>query len=143
MGVEDSVSIEDKPANAGLAQMGFDALHVSAFRQPDAARVAAKTASIVIASDENLRAQRGGMLGQQRQDSVRGGAGDYFQASLVLQAAKGGDQITVLGQIDISELIETMVVKERQFMLRSLPMGAMDLFIGQFDQFVQMASVAV
>src|SRR5438876_465677 len=66
MRIEDTMRIENKPANPCLAQHRLDALRVSAFRQPEAARSAAEAASIMIAGDQNLGAQRSGMLRQQR-----------------------------------------------------------------------------
>ena len=72
--VQHAVRVEDEPADVRLLQKCFDAGDVGAFRQPDAARVAAETTAIMVARRQDLRADGRRMARQQRQQPVRGAA---------------------------------------------------------------------
>ena len=72
--MQNAVRVDDEPADVRFLQKIFHAVDVSAFRQPDAARIAAETTSIMIARDQNLRANGLRMIGHQRQQRVRRGA---------------------------------------------------------------------
>ncbi len=80
--VQHAVGVENEPADVGLLQKRLDAGGVGAFRQPDAARVAAKAAPVMVARGQNLRADGRRMVRQQRQQPVRGGGGDDFNPVL-------------------------------------------------------------
>ena len=58
-GVQQPVRVHDEPADVRLLEHSFDALEVGAFRQPDAARVAAEAAPVVVARGEDLCADGG------------------------------------------------------------------------------------
>jgi len=75
LSVEQPVRIEDEPAKVCLLKHGFDALAVSALRQPDAARITSETAPVERLRSQDLGAHRRRMI-QQRQQRMRGGAGD-------------------------------------------------------------------
>ena len=87
--MQQAVGIQDEPADVGLLQEHFDAGGVGAFRQPDAARIAPETTAVMIARGENLRAEGRRMVGQQRQQAVRGGGGDDLQQARVLKPLEG------------------------------------------------------
>ena len=91
--VQHAVRVEDEPADVRLLQKRFDAVDVGAFRQPDAARVAAKATPVMVARGQNLRAEGRRMVRQQRQQPVRRGGGDDFDAALVLKFAERGDEV--------------------------------------------------
>src|SRR5688572_10000531 len=65
MGIKDAVGFRDEPANVRFLKDCFNISDVGAFRQPNAFRVATKTGAIMIARDENLRADRLWMALQQ------------------------------------------------------------------------------
>src|SRR6267154_2423170 len=94
--------IGNEPTQTRFRQNLFESLEIGAFRQPNATWLNGKTASIMIASDQNLCAQRWGMLRQQRQQSVGRCACDDFEATAVLWPAKSSDQIPLTCQIKLS-----------------------------------------
>src|SRR5664279_2461725 len=75
-GVQNSMRVEDEPADVRLLQKLFDARGVGTFRQPDAFGIAPKTPVVMVARRQNLRADGRRMTGEQRQQSVRRRSGD-------------------------------------------------------------------
>src|SRR5207245_1733497 len=102
-GVQNSVGVGDEPAQVGLLKDAFQALRVSAFRKPDAARFAAKASPVMVPGNEYLGAQGGRMIGQQRQQCVRGGAGDYLQPAVVLELSKLAHQVAAAGLVGAAQ----------------------------------------
>ena len=141
--VQHAVRVEDEPADVRLLQKLFDPLHVGAFRQPDAARVAPETTAVMVARGQNLRAEGRRMVRQQRQQSVRGGGGDDFNPAFVLELLEGVDQIAAAGAPGVADLAETVMIHPGEFVERAVPVGAVDFLFRQFDQAVQMPLVAV
>ena len=139
--VENSVRVDDEPADVRFLKKIFHAIDVSAFRQPDAARIAAETASIMIARDKDLRADRLRMIGHQRQERVRRGGGDDFEFSLLLKFAKRANEIFSVSEIGIAHRRETMVIHPRKQMNRRIPMRAMNFFFSEIDQAVEMPEI--
>ena len=95
--MQQAVRVDDEPADVRLLQNLFHAVDVGAFRQPDAARVAAETTAVMVARDQDLRADGRRMIRQQRQQRVRGGGGDDFQPARVLKFAERADEVAVAG----------------------------------------------
>ena len=57
-GVEDAVSVDDKPANLGLLEVVFDSRKICAFGEPDPPGIATKTVSVIISGNLNLGSNR-------------------------------------------------------------------------------------
>ena len=143
IGVQQAVRIRNRPADIRLLQHAFNAFHVCALRQPDAARVAAKTTAIMIPRDENLRAQTRRMIRQQRQQCVRGRAGDDFQPARVLKFREGRHQVFFARKIEIAGLQKPPMIQLRELVERLVPMRAMRFFLRQINQPVEVPDVAV
>ena len=77
--------VENEPADVRFLQKFFYPVHIGAFGQPDAGRVAPKATAVVVAGGQNLRANGRRMIRQQRQQRVRGGGCDDFDPALVLK----------------------------------------------------------
>ena len=96
--MQNAVRVEDEPADVRLpAKISSTPVHIGAFRQPDAARVAPEATAVMVARGEDLRADGRRMIGQQRQQRVRGGAGDDFQRPASWNLRKARDEIAVAG----------------------------------------------
>src|SRR5439155_4262977 len=133
-GVEHAVRVRDKPTNVRLLQNEFHAGGVSAFGQPDAARIATKAGAVVVARRENLGADRRRMIGQQRQQRVRGGAGDDFQSAAFLEFAERADQIPAVGDVGLADVDESLVIHFRERTAGGFPLRAVGFFFGQLDE---------
>src|SRR6266568_3785808 len=131
--VQNSMGVNNEPADVGLLQNRFHPLRVSAFRQPDAARVPAEAILVMVAGHKDLRANGRRMIGQQRQERVRGSAGDDFQLTQVLKFAKCSYEVTVAGKVKLPQLTESVEVEQGQLVKRLFPMRPLDFFLGQFD----------
>src|SRR5208282_4254600 len=99
------------------------------FRQPDPLRRAAEAGSVVVASDEDLGAERRRMAGQERQYGVRRRAGDDFQSARVLELAQGADQVPAAGEVAAANAGVTVMIKPRQVLKFLFPMRAADLLL--------------
>ncbi len=77
------------------------------------------------------------MAGQQRQERMRGGGGDDFEAALVLKFAEGIDEIAVARPPGVANQSEPVVIHPRQFAEGAVPVSAVDFLFRQFDEAVQ------
>ena len=141
--VQNAVRVHDEPADVRLLQNGVHALDVGAFRQPDAARVAAEPLVVVVARGEDLRAERRRMFGEQRQQRVRGGAGDDFQNAGVLEFAERADEVAVAAEISFQDAGEPAVIIPGERLKPAVPARAFNFLFGQRDQIFQPARVTV
>jgi hypothetical protein len=141
-GVQQPVGVHDEPADVRLLQDGLDALDVGAFREPDAARIAAEAAPVVVTRGEDLRAD-GGRVVQQRQQRVRGGGGDDFEAALLLKLAERADEVAAVGEVSGAQAREPVVIHPRELAELAVPVRAVDFLVGQFQQAFKMPHVAV
>ena len=83
------------------------------------------------------------MFLHQRQESMRGPASDNLQFPQFLEFAKGADQIASVAVAERgARLLETVVIKPRQILKGFVPLGAVDLFLGQLDQLRNVQDVA-
>src|SRR6266704_3714577 len=112
--VQNSMGVNNEPADVGLLQNRFHPLRVSAFRQPDTARVPAEATPVMVAGHKDLGANGRRMIGQQRQQRVRGGAGDNFQPAQVLKFAKCSHQVALAGKVKLPQLAEPAEVEPGQ-----------------------------
>ena len=70
-------------------------------------------------------------------------AGGNFQAAQFLELAEGAHQVASVVKISLADGVKAMVIHPGQLMKRPVPVRAMDLFIGQFNQPLEMAHVAI
>ena len=75
MAEHDGVRVNDEEANACVCQQFINAIRVSAFRQPDAARFAPEMFDVILLADFDLGAA-GFDASHQRQKAMRRAAGD-------------------------------------------------------------------
>jgi len=99
-GKQKALGIEHEPANIRFLEKGIEAVDVAAFRQPETARLAPEHFSIAVAADADLCALRLGEILEEREKSVRCGAGHDLEAAGVLQLAKCPNDV-VLESFDV------------------------------------------
>src|SRR5207247_6839428 len=102
-----AVGVRDEPADVGLLHHILHTGGVSAFRQPDAPRIAPETTAVMIARGQNLRADGRRMLSEQREQRVGGCAGDDFEPATVLEFSKRAFKIAVISTISVADCYET------------------------------------
>src|SRR2546423_1929395 len=90
-----AVGVDDEPAQVRFPQDILNAGMISAFGQPKPVWIGVKCRPIRIATDENLRANRFGRLLEQWEQTMRRGGGHEFEAAVVAQSAKHGEQIAI------------------------------------------------
>ena len=136
--------VDEEVANAAIAQDFIDARSVAALRQPDALRPFAEVAFELPAADLDLGLDGVPVHVHQRQEAVRGPAGDDLQLAGLEEAAKAVEHVVVvLLDEHVAGPLETVVVHVGQVMEFRLPAGAVDFLGGQGDQVVDVADVAV
>ncbi len=144
LGVHDGVGVDDEPADFRLLQKLVDARRVGAFRQPDAARIAPEAFAVVVARDHDLRPDRLGVLGHQRQVAVRRAAGDDFEFARVLEFAESGEQVAViLVDENVAAIFQPVQVEPGELVELVVALGAVDFLVGQLDRLVDAADIAV
>src|SRR6266481_1140428 len=91
---EQTMCVDNEPADVGFLQNNLQTQSVSAFRQPESGRLFAENVDISVASDQNL-CTRGlaRLLLKNWQQTMRGGAGDDFQHAPLSQFTKHCKQI--------------------------------------------------
>src|SRR5205814_7301765 len=122
-----TVLVRDEPADVRLLHNIFHTGGVSAFGQPDAARVATETTAVMIARRQNLRADGRWMVGEQRDQRVRGGAGDDFEPAAVLKFSKRGDESAGVFEICLANRFESAEIHCRQSAIRRLALRTVGL----------------
>ena len=117
---------------------------VAALRQPDALRPFAEMAFELPAADLDLGLHGVAVDLHQRQEAVRGAAGDDFQLAGLEEPAKTGQEIVVvLLDEHVAGPLKAIVVHVGQVIEFRLPAGAVDFLGGQDDQVVDVADVAI
>ena len=140
--MQDSVSIHNKPAQAGVSEDVLEAIEVSAFREPDTAGFPAKAVPIIRASDKYLRPDGRRVL-KQRQHRMRRGAGDYFDIAKVLVFSEFPNEIPLAGQVELAGTTEPIKVKAREFLEGRFPLSAVHFLLGQLDEVFQVLAVSL
>ena len=135
--------IADEPADVRFLQYGFNATCIGAFGQPDAARIATETTPIMVARRQDLRAQRRRMVRQQREQRVRGSAGDNFDPAKVLKLAERPDQVPPVGKPGVTDAAEPLSIHLRKRAISRFPSRAVSFLLREPDQASQMLLVAV
>ena len=144
VGIENSVGIDDKPANFGLLKVVFDPWVVGAFGQPDAAGVATKAVVIILAGDLDLSANGLREFAHEGQKAVGGAAGDDFQNAGVLEFAEGEDEVPLVPVAEeVATVVQTIVIKAGEGLEGGVVSGAVQLLVREFDLFFESVDVAV
>ena len=81
------------------------------------------------------------MICQQRQQRVRRGGGDDFDASFILKFPKCADEIAAMCMPRIANRSEPMMIHPGEFAEGAVPMRATNLLLGQFNETVQVPFV--
>jgi len=143
-GVEDAVSVDDKPADLGLLEIVFDSRKISAFGQPNPPRIATKAVSIIISGDLNLGPNRLWKILHQRKEAVGGSAGDNFEYAGVLKFSKGGDQVALVAITKkMPAVMKAIVIETGEGLKGRIVSCPVEFFVGEFDLFFQPANVAI
>ena len=95
----------------------------------------------MVARHQDLRTQGRRVIGQQRQQRVRGGTGDDFQISQFLELAEGAYEVAAAGDVSVTDRAKPALIKQGKFVEWLLPAGAMDFPFRQFAQFIEVALV--
>ena len=82
------------------------------------------------------------MIGQQRQQRVRGGAGDDLQMPRLLELPEGAHQVAPAGGVSVAHAAKPLVIEQGEFVEGLLPVRPMDFLFRQFDQLVEVPLVA-
>jgi hypothetical protein len=77
------VGVDDEPAQVCFLHDALQTGCVSAFRQPETCGIRAEGASVRVAANENLRADRLGRLREQRQQPVRRSGRHDFEETFI------------------------------------------------------------
>ena len=112
-----------------------------AFRQPDALRIAPKAFLVIVPRHQDLGAQGGGIIRQQGQQRVGGGAGGDFQKALFLKLPERAQQVAPVRGVGVAKAAQAVVIHPGQFPKGAIPVGAMNFLFRQFDQAVEMAPI--
>ena len=81
------------------------------------------------------------MIRQHRQQRVRGGGGDDFDASFVLKFPKCADEIAVICAPRIPNRSEPAMIHPGEFVEGAVPVCAADFLFGQLNETVQVPFV--
>ncbi|MEK0447090.1 MAG: hypothetical protein RLZZ399_2411 [Verrucomicrobiota bacterium] len=126
-----AVSVDDVPAQVGLAQDGVETRDVGAFREPDSGRILAETLAVMVASDEHLRPHGLGGDLHQGQKTVGRCASDDFQETRVGEALKCEYEVLIPAVVPREASgFEAVGVKGAQGFQRRIAPGALFFAMG-------------
>ena len=77
------------------------------------------------------------MIREERQQGVRGGAGDDLQEAQLLELPEGAHQVAPASGVGFADPSKPAVIEEGQFVEGLLPMGAVDFLSRECDQVVE------
>ncbi|GEM_PF-1197403 len=141
--VQKAVRVGDEPPEVRSLQDLLQGLDVSAFRQPDAPRLAAKAMLVMVARHPHLRPQGRRVIRQQRQQGVRGGAGDDFQVARFLELPEGPHQVAPVPGVKGLRGGKAFVIKPRHLLERLFPARALNLLFRQGNLLPEVALAAI
>ena len=81
------------------------------------------------------------MIGQQRQQRVRGGAGDDLQMPGLLELPEGAHQVAPAGCVSVTHAAKPPVIEQGEFMEWLFPVRPLDFLFRKFDQLVEVPLV--
>lgn len=144
IGVEDSVGVDDEPANFCFGEVAFDPGRVGTFWQPDAPRVAAKAVAIILAGDLDLRTNGLRKFLHEGKKAVGGAAGNNFEDACILKFTKSGQEVALVTVGEkMTAVVQAVVIEAGEGLKGGVVAGAVEFFRGEFDLFFEAVEVAV
>jgi hypothetical protein len=144
IGIQDSVGIDDKPANFRVLEVSFDSRIVGALGKPYSSRISTEAVSIILASDLDLGSNGLGKFPHEREEPVGGAAGNNFQNSRILKFSKGLDEVTMVAITkEMAAVIESVVIKTGEGLEGGIVLGAVEFLGREFDLFFESVDVSV
>src|SRR5262249_40650008 len=138
LGKENAVRIGKEIADAGVAQQLIDPLDVTALRQPDPLRPAAKVPLKLARADLDLGSHGVAVDVHQRQEAVRGATRNQLQLAGFEEAAETVEQIVaILRDKHLARPTEAIMIHPGQSVELGLPARSLDLLAGERDQIVK------
>jgi hypothetical protein len=143
-GIQDSVGIDDEPADFRLLEVSLDSWIVGALGKPYASRISTEAVSIILASDLDLRSNGLGKFPHEREETVGGTAGNNFQNSRILKFSKCLDEVAMVTITkEMAAVIESVVIKAGEGLEGGIVLGAVEFLVREFDLFFQSIHVSV
>jgi hypothetical protein len=144
VGIQDSVGIDDEPADFRVLEVSFDSWIVSAFGKPYASRISTEAVSIILASDLNLRSNGLGKFPHEREKPVGGAAGNNFQNSRILKFSKCLDEVAMVTITkEMAAVIESVVIKAGEGLEGGIILGTVEFLRREFDLLFESVDVSV
>jgi hypothetical protein len=144
IGIQDSVCIDDEPANFRVLKVSFDSRIVGALGKPYASRVSAEAVSIVLASDLDLGSHGLGKFPHEREKAVGGATGNNFKNSRILKLSKGLDEVAMVAITkEMTAVIEAVVIKTGEGLESGIVLGAVEFLCGEFDLLFEAMDISV
>ena len=136
--------VHEEVLQAGVFQQLIEALHVTALGQPDAFGPFAEVPLEFPTADLNLSAASVFVDYHQRHETMRGGAGHDFELAGLKEAPKAVEEVVaVLIDEHLAGAREAVVIHLGQRMKLRRPAGAFQFLVGEGDEVVEMADVAI
>jgi hypothetical protein len=139
----DAVGIDEEVPDRRLPQQLVDARHVTALREPHAARATPEVPLVQVGRYVNLGAQGRPVAIEKWKERVGGSGGDDLHPTRLLEAPERADQVPLVGAPGVANRLEAIPVHLGQTMVVRLGPGALELLLGQLDQAIEVARVAL
>ena len=144
IGIQDSVGIDDEPADFRVLEVSFDSRIVGALGKPYSSRISTEAVSIILASDLDLGPNGLGEFPHEWKKPVSGAAGNNFQNSCILKLSKCLDEIAMVAITkEMAAVIESVVIKAGEGLEGGIVLGAMEFFSREFDLLFESVNVSV
>ena len=137
------MGVDEEVPDRRLPQQLVDAGHVAALREPHAARATPEVPLVEVGRHVNLGAQRRPVAIEERKEGVGGGGGDDLHPTRLLEAPERADQVPLVGAPGVANRLEAIPVHLGQTMVVRLGPGPLELLLGELDQAVEVARVAL
>ena len=144
IGIQDSVGIDDKPADFRVLEVSFDSWIVGALGKPYASRISTEAVSIILASDLDLGSNGLWKFPHERKEPVGGAAGNNFQNTRILKFSKGLDEVAMVAITkEMAAVIESVVIKTSEGLKSRIVLGAVEFLSREFDLLFESVDVSV
>ena len=144
IGIQDSVCIDDEPANFRVLEVSFDSRIVGALWKPYSSRISTEAVSIILASDLDLGSNGLGKFPHEWEEPVGGAAGNNFQNSRILKFSKCLDEVAMVTiTTEMAAVIESVVIKAGEGLEGGIVLGAVEFLRREFDLFFESVDVSV
>jgi len=143
-GIENAVSVDNKPANFSFLEIVFDSRKIGTFGEPNPPRIATKAVSVIVLGDLNLGPNRLWEIFHQGQEAVGGSAGNDFEDTCILKFSKGGDQVTLVAITKkMAAVMKAIVIEAGERLKGRIVPRPVEFFIGEFDLIFQPMNIAI